>query len=72
MNMMSTMKYDGAQNSGVIGVRSVTQRLLVKAPLWSLDVVMLCPSRENFMYIVSVHQAVNGNWLTLGVNLQDW
>lgn len=44
MNMMSTMEYDGAQDSGVIGVRSVTQRLLVKAPLWSLDVVMFCPS----------------------------
>lgn len=44
MNMMSTMEYDGAQDSGVIGVKSVTQRLLVKAPLWSLDVVMFCPS----------------------------
>lgn len=44
MNMMSTMEYDGAQDSGVIGVMSVTQRLLVKASLWSLDVVMLFPS----------------------------
>lgn len=33
--------YSGAHGSVVTGVRLVTKRLQVRAPLWSLDIVML-------------------------------
>lgn len=58
----------GANGSVVIGVRPVTQRLLVQALLWSLD-VMCCVLID----IVLVYQAAVGYRLMLGGQLvMDW
>lgn len=58
----------GANGSVVIGVRPVTQRLLVQVLLWSLD-VMCCVLID----IVLVYQAAVGYRLMLGGQLvMDW
>lgn len=67
MNMMSTMEYDGAQDSGVMGVRSVTQRLLVVT--WCCNVVSF--DKELYVHCLSP-PSCKWKLAYAGVNLQDW